>query len=307
MIVADLSPEQLRNRLEGTGLRLRTGPVVNLIRSKLPLVASGIALHYAQHSIEEDSGFIDFPVEIRLPRNLRRWFHPQVFFYFDNELPFTPLSANQAFPMLEWGLNWCISSHCHRYLTIHSAVIERNGKAVLLPAPPGSGKSTLCAGLINNGWRLLSDELALIDPVRGDISPVPRPVSLKNASIETIRSFAPQALLGPVVHDTLKGDVAHMRPPRDSVLREGETARPGWVIFPRYAANESAYLTRLSKASAFMKLAENAFNYNLHGRSGFETLVRLVDASDCYEFSYSRLEEAIVIFQRLADSSMSLE
>ncbi len=56
-----------------------------------------------------------------------------------------------------------------------------------------------------------------------------------------------------------------------------------------------------------MKLAENAFNYNLHGRSGFETLVRLVDASDCYEFSYSRLEEAIVIFQRLADSSMSLE
>jgi predicted ATPase len=30
---------------------------------------------------------------------------------------------------------------------------------VILPAPPGSGKSTLCAALVTRGWRLLSDEL----------------------------------------------------------------------------------------------------------------------------------------------------
>jgi hypothetical protein len=45
-------------------------------------------------------------------------------------------------------------------------VLERGGRALLLPAPSGSGKSTLCAGLAFNGWRLLSDELALLDPCR---------------------------------------------------------------------------------------------------------------------------------------------
>ena len=66
-----------------------------------------------------------------------------------------------------------------RYLIIHAAVVERNGFALLLPAPPGSGKSTLCAGLIHHGWRLLSDELALIDPETATLQAIPRPVSLK--------------------------------------------------------------------------------------------------------------------------------
>src|SRR3546814_17273791 len=68
----------------------------------------------------------------------------------------------QALPMLEWGLNWCIGAHGHQFLIIHAAVIERNGLAAILPGAPGSGKSTLTACLVHNGWRLLSDAMALV-------------------------------------------------------------------------------------------------------------------------------------------------
>ncbi len=98
--------------------------------------------------------------------------------------------------MLEWGLNWCVSAHCHQYLIFHAAVIEKSGRALILPAPPGSGKSTLCAGLVNRGWRLLSDELTLIDIASCGVVPLPRPVSLKNASIDVIRAYAPAAAIG---------------------------------------------------------------------------------------------------------------
>ena len=83
--------------------------------------------------------------------------------------------------MLEAGLNWCIGNLAHQYLVIHSATLERGGRALLMPAPPGSGKSTLCAALITRGWRLLSDEFALVDPATGLLVPVPRPVALKGA------------------------------------------------------------------------------------------------------------------------------
>jgi predicted ATPase len=33
-------------------------------------------------------------------------------------------------------------------------VVERDGHALILPAMPGSGKSTLTAALVQRGWRL---------------------------------------------------------------------------------------------------------------------------------------------------------
>ena len=101
--------QDLTKKLAGPGLALRTGPLVTLIRSRLRKVADGIFLHYAEHPLEPPECFVDFHVSIVAPGNLRRWMHPQVLFQFDDNAPFHPLPANQAYAMLEWGLNWCIS------------------------------------------------------------------------------------------------------------------------------------------------------------------------------------------------------
>lgn len=292
MIVADLTFSELQTQLQ-TGLRLRTGPIVCSIVSPLPALAEGIALHYAAHRVEDASGFADFHVRIDRPRNLRRWYRPQVNFYFDDTPSFHPLPADQAFPMLEWGLNWCVSNHCHQYLVIHAAVLEKHGRALVLPAPPGSGKSTLCAGLAHRGWRLLSDELTLIDPHSGHVVPLPRPVSLKNASIDILRNFAPAAVFNAPVHDTIKGTVAHMRAPADAMARADESAVPGWIVLPQFEAGAAAELAPMSRAHGLMALIENAFNFDLHGRRGFTVLGDFVDSCDCYRFRYGTLDQAV--------------
>lgn len=271
------------------------------ITSSVDYVAAGIALHYGGHQVEPDDGFADFHVSVRLAHGLRRWVRPQVFFDYEGHSAFKPLPADQAFPILEWGMNWCISNRCSWYLVMHAAVIERSGMAAILPAPPGSGKSTLCAGLVNRGWRLLSDELALLDPRSGNLVPLGRPVSLKNESIRVMQEFAPDAIFSPVVRETTKGDVSHMRPPESSVARVTETARPAWVILPRYDASmTNPKLEPLSKAQAFMQLLDQAFNYNVHGAAGFEAIADLMESCDCYTFSYSNLDDAVSVFDRLA-------
>lgn len=300
MIVAELNEKELAGRLAGPGLRLRTGPVVTLIRSRLREVVDGIALHYAAHRAEDESGFADFHVAVSRPASMRRWVKPQVVFQFDAAPPFHPLPAEQAFPILEWGLNWCVAAHCHQYLVFHAAVLAQGARALLLPGAPGSGKSTLCAGLAGHGWRLLSDELALLAPVTGDIAGLARPISLKNASIAAIRSFLPAAELGPTVADTLKGSVAHLKPPAESVRRAADAARARWIVFPRYQAGAPAELSPLRKASAFMRLADGAFNYHVHGRRGFEVVAELVESCDCLELVYGDLAQAIPVFADLA-------
>jgi HprK-related kinase A len=295
----ELDAEALDQRLNH-GLTLTTGAFRFRIRSPLRGVHHGLRLLYAAFPIDRDNGFRDFHVELRAVRGPRGWLRPQVNFHVDGHMPFKPLPATQAFAMLEWGMNWCIATHGHHYLLLHAAVLERNGRAVILPGDPGAGKSTLTAALMLAGWRLLSDEITMIDRDDGMVVPLARPVSLKNRSIEIIRAFEPRAVLGDVAHDTHKGTVAHLRPSDESVARMAEKARPAHIVFPRWKARAEVSLRPRAKADAFMHNATHAFNYSLLGRLGFELNAALIDACDCWDFEYSRLDDALRTFENLA-------
>lgn len=287
-------------QLEQTGVYLQTGPFSIHLRSGLASVAEGLARLYFEYPRSERSEFADFHLNVDAVAGLRRWVRPQVQFAFDGHIPFKPLPLEQAFPMFEWGLNWCVANHAHDYLIIHAAVVEKGGKAAILPAPPGSGKSTLCAALVNRGWRLFSDELAMFSLQMRKLVPLPRPVNLKNNSIDIMQAYAPDAVFGPRVADTNKGTVCHMKAPADSIARAAEAALPAWIILPRYVPEAAASLTPRGKAQTCMDLAHNAFNFSLLADEGFQALTELLDQSDCYDFSYSRLDDAVHIFDKLA-------
>ncbi|QYF95970.1 HprK-related kinase A [Massilia sp. PAMC28688] len=303
MKVASLAPRALRRLLAGPGIHLRTGAFVTHLRSTIGHMADGIGLLYADYDLLDAPAFADFYVDMAQVGGLRRLARRQVVFRHDGRVPFKPLPLDQAFPMFEWSMNWCVSSRAHDCLIIHAAVIERGGLAAILPAPPGSGKSTLCAALVARGWRLLSDELTMVRLSDGLIAPLPRPISLKNASIDVLRAFAPESIISRSVHDTTKGTVAHVKPPADSVARAGEAVRAAWIVFPRYQAGAAATLAPMAPGPAFMQVAENCFNYSLLGRAGFDALGRLVASADSYQFHYSELDDAIATFAALPPPS----
>ncbi len=251
MKLADLDPVQLRDGLKEGTLGLCIGDFDVRLKSSLPAVLLNLQQLYANYPILAQGEIADFYLELKSPSMLRRFLRPQVNFYNDGVVPFKPLPLAQAFAMFEWGLNWCVAGNAHDRLIIHAAVVERQGKAVILPGTPGSGKSTLCAAMISRGWRLLSDEMTLIDLENGLVRPFPRPVSLKNQSIEVIQSYAPDAFMGEVVRDTSKGTVGHLRPPAASVDRALEPAAPALVVFPKYRANAGVALTPMSRGYAF--------------------------------------------------------
>lgn len=196
-------------------------------------------------------------------------------------------------------MNWCIAAHAHHYLLLHAAVLERRGQAVVLPGEPGAGKSTLTGALMLSGWRLLSDEITIIDRDDGLLVPLARPIGLKNRSIEIIRSFSREAVFGDPVTDTHKGTVAHLRPSSESLDRVDERARAAHIVFPNWREGAAAILRPRSKADAFMHNATHAFNYSHLGRLGFEMNAALIDACDCWDFEYSQLDDALRVFDDL--------
>ena len=292
MIVGDISLSNITQLLKTQGVSVQSGPFTFNVKSSVKNFAYPFSLMYKNHPIVESGAFIDFYTSVDNPGLIRSLIRPQIRFYFDGSAPFYPLPEDQAFAAFEWGLNWVTSNHAHQYLMLHAAVIEKNGHSLILPGEPGSGKSTLCTYLVHKGWRLLSDELTMINLSTREVVPLCRPISLKNQSIEVIQNLLDNVVLGPVVAGTSKGVVTHAMPPIDSVQKMDSSAPVAWIIFPKYKAGSDTIITPKPKAESFLELGKNAFNYSFHSLNGMQTMKSIVSSAGVYDLQYSDLESA---------------
>jgi HprK-related kinase A len=303
MRIGDLSFHQVTTLLGGPGLALKCGGFTAKISSPLEQVAQGIGRLYADHELIEDCEFADCHLRILPSRGLGRLRKDQIRMVVNGK-EWYRANRSLEYACLEWGFNWFIFRSAHHRMVIHAGCLEREGVGLMLPALPGSGKSTLTAALAHAGWRLFSDELAIIEPTTGDLMPLARPVCLKGESLRIIREFAPHAVFGPVgFHREEKRSIAHVKPPADAVRRMEETAIPGLIVYPKYQPGSPTVIEPVSKAKSFIELAQSAFNYSTLREEGFRTLKQAITRCQSYRLTFSDLGEAVEQIHDLASSA----
>lgn len=288
----NFTPDELRERLTDEGLNLKVGPYNYAIRSNLQDVHDGISTLYTDFSLASPEEFVDFSISLE-SRGIWQRARGEAQFLFDEQSPFDPIPDGQAYAFLEWGMNWCVSLHTNEYLKLHAAVVARNGAAVIMPGVPGAGKSTLCAALGLSGWRVLSDEHAMIPPGSTDVVPLYRPVSLKNESLAVIRQFSSDAIIGPISRETHKGVVGHLKADLDSHSHDALPLPVRAMIFPTYSTDQEQRLVPRRRTESFLLAAYHSFNYSLLCEAGFEAMKTLVEHVQCYDLFYHDLDWAI--------------
>ena len=291
--LADLSLDALKAQLVERGLSLDFGAARARIRSDVDALPAAIQRAYGEFAHDPDGAFHDVSVRLRRRSGLRRPVSKTIELESDADVPFQPFPSDTHLPLLEWGVNYLLAQRLNHRLLLHAGVVELDGRAIVMPALPGTGKSTLTAALAASGARLLSDEFGVVDLDRGILHPLVRPISLKNASIDVIGAFAPSASIGPRFAGTRKGTVAYLAPDARSYRERRTPAVPGLVLFPRYQPGADVRVEPLSKARAFAKLAVNSFNYEMLGPDGFDAVGKLLEASLVVRMSCGELPDAI--------------
>ncbi len=254
-------------------------------------------LLYRDHPPAEDAPFADVRVAL-LPGPSWRVWGRQVRLWSEASCPFDPYPLGSALPLFEWGTNWLLAQRLDAHLLLHAGVVAREDRALILPAAPGSGKSTLTCALHLAGWRFLSDEFGVVDTESAMLLPLLKPAALKNRSIDVI-GRQPGALLGPVFPGTRKGDVAHFAPDRTSIAARHRRATPALVVFPRYREGAALRCEPLPRAEAAMRLGLNSFNYRKLGPVGFDAAVRLARTAPAWEIEYGALTDVLPCIEQL--------
>lgn len=302
MRVSDLSPPALSSALASEGIGLDLGAASVRVRSSVTELVGALQQAYGAYPLRPDTGLFDVTVDLRGVGGLRSLVAPQIELWVDGATPFERFPRDTPLPLLEWGINYALAARLCCYLLLHAGSVAREGDGVLLPAMPGSGKSTLTAALSRRGYRLLSDEFGVLRPADGSLLALLRPIALKNASIDVIRAMDPSVVLGPAYPKTRKGTVAHLAPRASDADAVVVPVRPRLVVFPQFEAGRGpAQVESVPPTRAFARLAVNSFNYDTLGPDGFETLADLAERCPAYEMTYGSLDDAVARVDALLD------
>ena len=165
---------------------------------------------------------------------------------------------------------------------LHSASIERDGKACLLAAESGSGKSTTTWGLLHHGFRYLSDELSPIDLSTLRVVPYPHALCLKQEPPPAYALPAAAIRVGRRINiptHALPGATVSWPCAIGAVFLVKH--RPG------LAAPEMRAVTR---AEASAHLYVTALNALAHPSHGLDAVVRIAEQAPCFAVESADLE-----------------
>lgn len=197
----------------------------------------------------------------------------------------------EVFPFLEWGVNWRVIANYPEFLQVHAATMAHLGRGFVFAGGPGSGKSTLVAGLLTRGWTYLSDEFALIDRETLRLHSFPKAICIKAGSFDVIKRLGLPFAGRHYYVKGLKGRVGYINPRDVEQYTAPEPTPIRYVIFPTYTGTDRPRLYPISRAQALFDLARGTFNRNVLGDQLLSVLGDTVSQAHCFRLEAGPIEE----------------
>ena len=196
---------------------------------------------------------------------------------------------------------WDVSSSAIQktsdFVALHAGAVTHKGRAILLPGPPDSGKTTLTAALTRAGCSYLTDEAALIDPNSGLLHPFARALWMEAPSLDVIPEL--RSTLHPDFRAVKRGQY-HLSPEDLRPDSIGIASPIGCVIAPTYVKGGGIELIPMSRAEALVFLAENSFNFERFKGRGLRALASALSTAKCYRLKTGDLDGALAAVFRVA-------
>ena len=176
---------------------------------------------------------------------------------------------------------------------LHAAAACKHKRTVILTGKSGSGKTTLILGLLTRGWRLLTDEIVVVDRKSRRLVLFPRTV---RATASTVKLFS-NSLLGDKLCDPgiarPFGDKVCLRTGR-LPLAEHREYEASDVFFLKLDENTTS-MRHVKRAEGFTRLMDQAIG---KPEEAFDTLAKLAARVSFYELTHAQIEPALDLIEQ---------
>jgi hypothetical protein len=194
---------------------------------------------------------------------------------------FASSDVRAAARTLESSVHLQVAALTDQVAFVHAGVVAWRGRALILPGPSHSGKSTMVASLIAAGGTYYSDEYAVID-LEGRIRAFPRQLRLRCA-VEQKSSAGPIA-------STVNGEAI-------------EPLQPAWIMNLRYRPDGVWDPKELTPGQTLLALLENTVAVRRQPELSLRTLGLAVGSSIGWQSERGEADNATREIVRLMDAN----
>ena len=174
-------------------------------------------------------------------------------------------------------------------------------RIITLGGMPGSGKSSLTAMLVHEGFRYFSDEVALIERTTFQVAPVPLAFCAKDTGWDLMARYYPEILTRPT-HRRNDGKIVRYFAPPVAALQQ-TSAPVSHIIFPRYVKDAPTELEPVARPEAVRRLMEECMSLRQRlTNDNVQALLGWIGGIDCYALTFSSLERAAELVTRAVKS-----
>jgi hypothetical protein len=198
-----------------------------------------------------------------------------------------------------WDVHRIVPTWSRDFLFVHAGSVARDGRGLLLPAPPRRGKSSLVAALLQGGFEYLSDDVGAIDPVSSRAYPFPKRLSLDPEALRFFPGVADR------LHDRAASGVAlanrYVRP-EDLGADVAPPTRVDRIVFLGPQRRGSPRLIPIAAAEAVERLAASCLNLHRYKERGVILLSRVASAAEAFELSGGDPNDLAAVLDDLASA-----
>jgi hypothetical protein len=193
----------------------------------------------------------------------------------------TAVAREQGFSVL---MQWLLAAVLERtaLTLVHAGVVTRDGRALVLPAMSGRGKSTTTAALVRAGFSLGSDELAALDG-RGHVHAYPLPLRMREDALARLGELGPR--LRPVGEPMWRKQAWTRLLLPDDVHRGGPVPVGLVAFLAGVSADDTPRSTPVSAGQAILRLLAERLGEQPARAGDVDACERVARHARCYDVS----------------------
>jgi hypothetical protein len=181
-------------------------------------------------------------------------------------------------------------------ILLHASGVTYNDDSIIFPAIGGSGKSTLCAALIKNGFGYINDDVIPVAYDSGELISIPFCLGIKQGSWDILEKYYPN-ISQKIIFGRNSLPVKYLSPPVNKKAKKLYKAK--FLIIPCYKRGAKCIIERTSSLDGLKAIIEGESLIKLPlNDKDVEYLIAWVKNLECYILTYDNLDDAIGIIKK---------